>query len=183
MSEGKAAPGLVASVLRGSLGFAAVSVAAFSVWAFGGRRLGTAGLYGGVAAVFLVLSVFALHPLAGGPVRFVRSFIPAFAAYCAVWCLAYFRLGMGLGEWLASAGGCFVFALAVGLAQGRLDGLAKAFLVLFVAHSAGYFIGGLPYYAWRKSIPQVVMLGWGLVYGLGFGAGIGYAYHRLRPKA
>jgi hypothetical protein len=180
MSEAKAAPSLTASVLRGAVGFAAVGAASFAVWAFGGRHLGTAGVYGGTAAAFLVLSVLFLHPLAGGPARFARAFIPAFLAYCAVWCLFWFRMGFGLGEWLGSAVGCLAFAFTAGSLLGRFDAAARAFVVLFIAHSAGYFLGGLPYYAWRKSMPSAMMLAWGLIYGLGFGAGIGFVFWSSR---
>jgi len=182
MANGKELPGLAGSVIRGGLGFAAVGVAAFSVWAFGRGRLGTVGIYGGVAAAFLVLSVCFLHPLAASPWRFLRAFVPGFAAYCIVWCLAWFQLGFGLGEWLGSAGGCLAFALAAGAALGRLRRVPQAALVLFLAHSAGYFLGGLPYYRWREQLPVTVMLTWGLIYGLGFGAGIGYAFHAFRPR-
>src|SRR5262245_40256352 len=146
MANEKPLPGLAGSLIRGALGFAAVGVAAFSWWAFGKGRLGTAGIYGGVAAVFLVLSVFFLHPLAGSPWRFLRAFGPGFTAYCIVWCLAWFNLGAGLGEWLGSAGGCLAFALAAGAALHRWSAVPQAAVVLSLAHSAGYFLGGLPYY-------------------------------------
>jgi hypothetical protein len=170
----------VSSVLCGAIGFGVVGVAAFSVWVLGSRVLGTAGVYAGVAAVFLGLSVFLLYPLAGSPGQFVRAFVPGFLAYCVVWCLAWFKLGFGLGEWLGSAGGCLAFALVAGALVGRLPAVPRVALVLFVAHSAGYFLGGLPYYAWRTEAPVPVMLTWGLIYGFGFGAGIGYLFHAFR---
>lgn len=180
MAEAQRLPGLAASMIRGGLGFAAVGVAAFSVWVFGHGRLGTIGIYAGVAAVFLGLSVFLLHPLAGSRLRFLRAFVPGFLAYCVVWCLAWFQLGFGLGEWLGSAGGCLAFALAAGAMLNRLRAVPQVAVVLFLAHSAGYFLGGLPYYAWRTEAPVAMMLAWGFVYGLGFGAGIGYAFYAYR---
>jgi hypothetical protein len=181
MGEPKAPPGLVACLLRGSLGFGAVSVAAYSIWAFGaGRVLGEKGMYAAVAAVFVVLSGAVLHPLAGGWLRFLRSFVPGFLAYAAVWCLAWFQLKAGKGEWLGSAGGSLAFALVAGGALGAWRAVLPAALVLFLTHSAGYFLGGELYYATKKSAPILAMLGWGLLYGLGFGAGIGTAYHAFR---
>ncbi|HLY74475.1 MAG TPA: hypothetical protein VKU80_10190, partial [Planctomycetota bacterium] len=86
------APSLASSLLRGSLGFAAVGLAAFAVWAGAGKglsaRFGEGGFYAVVAAVFLGLSGLVLHPLVQGPkafVRFMRIFVPAFLAYAGVW--------------------------------------------------------------------------------------------------
>ncbi|MBV8882351.1 MAG: hypothetical protein JO332_20510, partial [Planctomycetaceae bacterium] len=59
------------SVVRGSLGFAAVSVAAYAVWAVAGkplrRHLGELGFYAVEALAFLVLSGLGLHRLVPGP--------------------------------------------------------------------------------------------------------------------
>lgn len=180
VTEAKAPPGLVGSLLRGSLGFAAVSLAAFSVWAFGGGRLlGEAGLYVATAFVFLSLSGWVLHPLAGGPFRFFRVFVPAFIAYAAAWCAAYFGLGGARGEWAGSAAGCAAFALVAGALLGAWRAVPTAAVVLFVLHSAGYFLGDALWKSLRKEAPLTSMLGWGLLYGLGFGAGIGFVFHRL----
>jgi len=187
-SPGKA-PSLAASLLRGSLGFAAVSLLAYAVWAFSGKRLsarvGEGGFYALVAAVFLGLSGLALHPLVPGPNsfrRFMKAFVPAFLAYTAVWCAAWFALRFGWGEWLGSLGGSVAFALVVGWSLGNLRPLVPAALLLFVTHSAGYFLGGPLHY---RSGPQhhvLGILGWGLLYGLGFGAGIGYAFYAFQKR-
>ena len=50
--------------------------------------------------------------------------------------------------------------------------------VLFLTHSVGYFLGGDFYYALGGTTGKLL---WGLCYGLGFGAGIGYAYRALKP--
>ena len=164
------------AILRGSLGFAAVSVAAFSVWAFaGGLFGGEPGLYTAIAVVFLAVSGLVLHPLAPEPRlrRFTLSFVPAFLAYAAVWCAAWFALRFGWGEWLGSFGGSAAFALVLGATLGNLRPTVKVALSIFVAHSAGYFLGGEIYYAMRDATGKLL---WGLLYGLGFGAGIGYAF-------
>jgi hypothetical protein len=71
------------ALLRGSLGFAGVSVAGFAVWAFAGKWLhahvGDTGLYLACAIVFIAFSGLALHPLvrgSGSLVRFYKIFIP-----------------------------------------------------------------------------------------------------------
>jgi hypothetical protein len=177
------------ALLRGSLGFAAVSVAAFSVWAFGGTWFrghgGDPAMYAAIAAVFLGLTGALLHPLVGGPrplVRFTRVFVPAFLAYAGAWCAAWFPLGFGLGEWLGSLAGSAAFALVAGALLGNLRAFPRALTGLFAGHSAGYFAGGPLFYAVRPGHAMLGMLGWGLLYGLGFGAGIGYAFFVFQKR-
>jgi len=183
-------PTLTASLVRGSLGFAAVSLGAYAVWALGGQWLSAhlkeGGFYAVVAAVFLGLSGLTLHPLIQGPnsySRFMKAFVPAFLAYTGVWCAAWFAFRFGWGEWLGSLGGCFAFALVLGGMLGNLKQACLAGLVLFVTHSAGYFLGGPLHYRSGPNLHLVGILGWGLLYGLGFGAGIGYAFHTLQRQA
>lgn len=189
---------LASSVTRGGLGFAAVSLAAFSVWAFAGQWLSAnvreAGFYAAVAIVFVALSGLVLHPLVRGPGsirRFYKAFVPAFAAYAVVWSLLWFALQSRLGEWLGSLGGSVAFAALIGRALGTLRPLAKVSAVLFLAHSVGYFMGG-DFYYWSKAPAAVELLGgisrtlgrlgWGLFYGLGFGAGLGYAFFSFQNE-
>lgn len=190
----KPRPGLLGSVLRGGLGFAAVSVAAFSIWAFGGGwfrgRGGDPAMYTAIAIAFLGGTGLFLHPLLGGPrrlVRFYLTFIPAYAAYAAAWCGAWFTLKAGFGEWLGSFAGCALFALVTVLRHGRMQSLAMIGLVLFLTHSAGYFLGG-ELFTWMNDRPEAHFstlgkLAWGLFYGLGMGAGIGYAFFAARKDA
>ena len=191
-------------VLRGSLGFAIVSLAGFSVWALAGRwfyrNTGEAGLYAATTVVFVGLSGLLLHPLLRGPgslIRFYKIFIPAFMAYAAVWCGAWFVGKMGAGEWVGSLAGSLVFTAWVGWSLGGLGSWGRAAMVMFVAHSAGYFLGGKLMY-WmigpggaamftgltKAQISLMAKLSWGLLYGLGFGAGLGYAFHvfQIAPK-
>jgi hypothetical protein len=194
---------LSSAVLRGSLGFALTSVAAFSVWAFAGRalshRLGEGGFYAVVAVVFMGVSGLLLHPLLDGSNRlgrFYAAFIPAFLGYTLAWCAAWFALGFGLGEWLGSLAGCTVFVAILGWRLGTLQGWPTAAVVLFLAHSGGYFLGGELMY-WmispagletlsslsKSQVSVLAKLGWGLLYGLGMGAGLGYACFKLRKPA
>ena len=191
-----------ASILRGALGFTIVSVAGFAVWAFGGRwihaQAGEAGLYAACAIVFVALSGLLLHPLVAAPrrlVRFYKIFIPAFLLYAAVWSACWFKWRFGLGEWLASLLGSAAFAAVLAIAFRNARSLAWAIIVLFALHSAGYFAGGW-FYKWsnaasgretlhisKSAAALVAKLGWGICYGLGFGAGIGAAFHRLQKNA
>lgn len=176
-------------MVRGSLGFAAVSVAAFAVWAVAGKWLGAhlreGGFYAVEAAVFLGLTGFLLHPLLPGPRshrRFMAAFVPAFLAYTVAWCGFWFALGFGWGEWLGSLVGCLAFALLAGGVLGHLRPLLPVTAVLFGTHSAGYFLGGLLHYRSGAEFRLPGILGWGLLYGLGFGAGIGYAFHAFQRR-
>jgi hypothetical protein len=185
-----AAPSRLGSVLRGALGFGAVSLVAYGVWAFAGkalgRRLGEGGFYAVLVAVFVGLAGLALHPLVAGPrsfLRFTRVFVPAFLAYAAVWCAFWFKLKFGLGEWLGSLGGTVAFGLVAAAILGGWRFLPVAILVLFVGHSAGYFLGAPICYSQLKTRPELGMLAWGLFYGLGFGAGIGFAFHALQQAS
>lgn len=194
---------MLGAVARGSLGFAAVSVAGFAVWAFGGRWFyrygGEAGLYAACALVFVALAGWLLHPLVRGPKRlgcFYRVFAPAFLAYAIAWSAAWFAFGFGLGEWLGSLAGSAAFALVAASLLGNRRRWLKGSGVLFVAHSAGYFLGG-QLYGWSRTpaaaeilgglsngaIVTLGQLGWGLLYGLGFGAGLGYTFFDLQAPA
>jgi hypothetical protein len=188
------------SMVRGALAFAAVSVGAFAVWAFGGiwlhRAVGEGGLYAACAAVFVLLSGFFLAPLVRGPrpmLRVYKAFMPAFLLYAVVWSACWFKLGFGNGEWLASLLGCAIF----GWVLGKMLGAKKAYLItiviLFVCHSAGYFAGGwfygmLPAKASslgldKKTTGLLAKLIWGLCFGLGFGAGIGFAFSKFQTPS
>jgi hypothetical protein len=185
------------AVLHGAIGFALVSLGGFSVWAFGGRwfyrNVGEVGLYVACAAVFIGLAGRFMSPLVDGPrpvSRFHKAFVPAFLAYAIVWSVCWFALHTGLGEWLGSLLGSVIFALVFGKMLGSTTGWVTVAMVLFVGHSAGYFLGSLFYSAKstlpfiselaRRQIALIGQLGWGLLYGLGFGAGIGFALHRFQ---
>jgi hypothetical protein len=189
-------------MLRGGVGFGGVSLAGFSVWAFGGKwlqsNLGEAGLYGVCSLVFLGSSGLLLHSLVQGPgpmLRFYKVFIPAFLAYAITWCAAWFLLRFGSGEWLGSLFGSLIFVAGLGWGFGNYRGFLKASVVLFGLHSAGYFLGGqsmrwisgtegaaLFEGASKAQISILAKLSWGLLYGLGFGAGIGYAFNILQRE-
>lgn len=179
-----------------------MSLVGFALWAFAGKwfykNVGEGGLYGASALLFLGSSGFFLHPLVHGPNsirRLYKIFVPAFFAYAGVWCAAWFALRFGPGEWLGSLFGSFAFVALTGFGFGNYRGLVRAALVMFVLHSAGYFLGGQLMY-WlvgpegremfsslsKAQLSAVAKLTWGLSYGLGFGAGIGYAFWIFQRK-
>jgi hypothetical protein len=168
-------------LLLGALGYGACSLAAYAVWAFGYRWFrqngGDALLYPAVAAVLLLLPGFVLHPLAGGRLRFLKAYVPAFLAYAGTWSAVWFLLRFAHRDWLASALGslAFVAVAAAVFRSGR--GLLRNGLLFFALHSAGYFAGEQAYFA-LPGVPG--MLAWGLLHGLGFGAGLALTFRTLR---
>ena len=187
----------LSAVLDGAWRFTLVSIGGFAVWAFGGRwfyaNVGEAGLYAVSAVTFIGLAGLLMHPLMKGPRcvrRFYGVFIPAFLAYSFVWCAFWFWLRLGAGEWLGSLAGSVAFVTLTGWRLGNLKGWLSASLVLFLTHSLGYFAGGkMMYYLTstegvqlfpalsQSQLGTFAKLSWGVSYGLGFGAGLGYVFH------
>jgi len=179
-------PTLAQSLVHGGVGFGFVSVVVFAVWAFAGRRLsenlGEAGFYSVCALVFIGLAGFDLRRLVIGPDalgRFYGLFAAGFGAYAVSWCLAWFLVRGKAGEWIGSLAGSVVLALVFTTAFAATGNLLRVGLVLFLAHSAGYFLGGFIYASFGGT-PGMLL--WGAAYGLEFGAGLGYTlYHCQEP--
>ena len=141
-------------------------------------------MYAGCTLVFVLGTGLLLHRLISGERsygRFNKMFFPAFVAYALVWSVAWFKLGFGKGEWIGSALGCAVFVSVLALFFGQWQGWLSAWLVLFLCHSAGYFIGGEFYYPSDHGAAHKLL--WGLLYGLGFGAGFGFAFWKLQSAS
>lgn len=188
----------------GAVAFTVVSLAGYSVWAFAGRwfyaNVGELGLYAVIALVFVALAGLLMYPLLVGPrrlVRFYSLFVPGFLAYAVVWCVAWFALRFGAGEWIGSLAGSVVFAVFVSWRLGRTSAAIGSAPILFVCHSAGYFAGGM-LMGWlmgpsgteffsgltQSQLSALAKLSWGLPYGLGFGAGLGAVFALAqRPAA
>lgn len=184
---------LLRTTLHGSLGFAAVSLAAYSIWAFVPRTVGgEKGMYALIALVYLGGAGLAMSGLLQGENRlrrFYRMFLPAFFGYALLWSVAWFLIkeppgSWRLREWIGAAAGTLFFSWVCWNSLKKPAGFGIAALVLFALHTLGYFVGGKWMYGllgsgiegWTK--PQVAIvakLGWGLFHGLGFGAGIGFA--------
>jgi hypothetical protein len=170
-------PSLRRSILTGSVGFCLASLAVFATVAFAERwmyaRLGLAGAYAVWTALFILLGGAALRPLFVGPGRTGRFFLVfalAFFAYAAGWIGAYFSLRNAAGEWVGSLVGSFLMGLVFAAGFGAARLAPRLCAVLFVANSAGYFVGSLLNNAVGG---KAGMLLWGGVYGLCLGAGLG----------
>ena len=175
------------AVLRGGIGFCLVSLAVFATVAFGERwmyrRLGELGAYIAWTLAFILLGGAVLGSLVvEGRWRLPKFYLLwglAFFAYAAGWVCAYFMLRGAAGEWIGSLLGSLLMTVvfALGFSAARL--IPKLSALLFIANSAGYFLG--------STINDQLggrpgMLLWGIIYGLFLGAGIGAVLGLLQNK-
>jgi len=196
-------PPLGGSALRGMIGFTLVSFGGFAPWVLAGRwfyrHTGEAGLYAVCAVVFVGLSGLVLHRLIIGPgslIRFYKLFSLAFVSYAIAWTIGWMTFRGGAGGIAGLLAGTAVMGaiLAHGFAA---RGVAwKIIAVLFVANAIGYFAGEWAYNAvlalkegnalgivLDRSVRTIFSkAAWGLFYGLGFGAGIGCAFHLCQTE-
>lgn len=177
MVETKVIPSLTRSIATGALGFSAASLCVFATVAFAERwmyvNLGLYGAYLAWTILFIVLGGAVLGSLVVGRwslPKFYLLFALAFFAYAVGWVAAYFSSPGTAGEWIGSLVGSLLMALVFAIAFDSLPSLLKLFALLFVANSAGYFLGSAlnNYFGGREG-----MLLWGAAYGLFLGAGIG----------
>src|SRR5688572_16354209 len=115
-------------------------------------------MYAAVAAVFVILTGFALHRLAPSPARFAKAFIPAFVAYAAVWSAIYLRFK---GDYLATAAAVAAFAAVLAAVLGGGRAWLQVWLVATAAHVAGYWLGGIVCYGVFDH-DRLGMLAWGV---------------------
>jgi hypothetical protein len=165
----------------GSLRFGLASLLVYATVAFGERwmyrHFGLLGSYGVWTLLFIGFGGLALKPLVVQPRAkraFWRWFSLAFIAYAAGWMASYFTLRGAAGEWLGSLVGSATLGLVLAVVFGARNRYARISLELFVAHSAGYFLGEWLHHSLHGKIG---MLLWGVCYGLGFGLGLARALY------
>ena len=171
------------SVRLGTIGFFVASLIVFGTVAFGERwmyrNLGAYGSYTGWTVLFILTGAAALKPLRFPNVSraaFYVTFGVAFLLYAVGWSAAYFLLGGGavlfggLSEWAASLAGSILMGLTIAIGLGAVSVAPRLIAILFVANSAGYFLGGAVFY---KMHSRTGMVAWGAIFGLFLGAGLG----------
>jgi hypothetical protein len=170
-------PSLGRSLLIGSFGFCFASLCVFATVAFAERwmyrSLGLSGAYAVWTVLFIFLGGALLSPLVIGPGRLWRFqlvFGTAFLLYAVGWVASYFTMRGVTGEWVGSLIGSILMALVIAQAFGVMKTFFAQAASLFIANSAGYFLGDLLNNSIRE---RTGMLLWGLLYGLCLGAGLG----------
>jgi hypothetical protein len=170
-------PSLRRSLLIGSFGFCFASLCVFATvaiaerWMY--RNLGLSGAYVAWTVLFIFLGGALLSPLVIGPDRLWRFqivFGMAFLLYAVGWVASYFTLRGIAGEWAGSLLGSILMALVIALAFGVMKTFFAQTASLFIANSAGYFLGDLLNNSIRG---KTGMLLWGIIYGFCLGAGLG----------
>jgi hypothetical protein len=201
-------PTLVESILRGTVGFTLLSLAGFAPWVLAGRwfyrTVGEIGLYITCAVAFIGFSGPLLHRLIIGPgslSRCYKLFSLAFIAYAVVWTIAWMTMARPAGPVTAGVVGAIAGIAVMGavLALGfkSPEAMLKVIVALFVGNLIGYFVGEWAYNGInalkegnatgfileRQTRSILSKTAWGLCYGLGFGAGIGFAFYACQAKA
>jgi hypothetical protein len=176
------------ALLTGTAGFTIASLAAFGFWAFAGpgmyRTVGEGGLYAVCALLFIIVGALLLRPLTALPLsRFAFLYAAAFAGYAVCWCAAWFLIKGRAGEWTGSLTGCVAFCMIVAAVLATWRSLPKMVVILFAGNAAGYFLGSHVYYLLRHEYSLLSKLAWGLFYGLGMGAALGYVFHVAGTKS
>ena len=197
-------PTIRQSLFISGLGFGLVGLVAFAVWAVGGKAItpavGEPGLYALCAMVFIGLAGMVFGQLVigpGGAPRIYGLFTLAFTVYSVVWSAAWFGLR---GTLAAEIGGALLGSAAMAgvmawgfAARGEFLRVAS---VLILLNAAGYFLGEV-WWRWlpgeggaqllgemfnRPQRRMLAMLGWGVIFGGFFGAGVGYAIYYCQHK-
>lgn len=145
-------------------------------------RLGWLGAYVAWTVLFILLGGGALTPLIVKPVRipkFYAIFSAAFFAYAVGWVGLYYALRDGDGEWLGSLAGSILMSIVIAAGFKVIRSAPLFSVVLFVANSAGYFVGS---FLNNRVRGAAGMLLWGAAFGLALGAGLGAVFHLAQRR-
>lgn len=182
-------PTLSSSILRGMLGFTIVSIAGFLPWPIIDRWLPAwreTQLYISCTVIFIGLSGICLHRLIIGPgslSRFYKLFSLSFIAYAIGWIALWMLFRDQAGTIAGGLAGTAAMGAILSLAFGAPRAMPAVIVALFVLNTLGYFVGER--IALKLIIDHrfVAVILWALFYGLGFGAGLGVAFHSCQSQA
>lgn len=166
------------SMVYAALGFAVVSVIAFSIWTlFKESR----GMYAAIAVVYIALAGLVLSRLVAGQgavPRFAGLFALAFLLYAFGWCAFWFGLrGRHAADLWGAIVGLAAMTWLIQHAFGQTTGFLTGFLVLLGFYSLGYYAGGALHAKVHGTVGKLL---WGAAYGFGFGTGLGFLLARCQ---
>jgi hypothetical protein len=182
-------PSLASSVTRGIIGFTILSLLGFLPWPIMDRWFShptEIGLYVACTAIFIGLSGPCLHRLIIGPgslSRFYQLFALAFIAYAILWVASWMGLRGNAGELAGLLCGTAAMGLILAFAFGVPTAAPKVIFVLFILNGIGYYAGGKIEGKLGVDHRLSAMFLWGACYGIGFGAGLGAAFHFCQERA
>jgi hypothetical protein len=176
-------PTLAASLARGVVGFTVLSVAGFLPWPIMDHwfpSLREMHLYLACTAIFIGLSGPCLHRLILGPgslSRFYKLFAIAFIAYAVVWVACWMAWRGDAGSLAGLLGGTAAMGLILAVAFDSPRALPAVIGALFLLNSAGYYAGNWIGGKLMVDHRLAEIFAWAACYGIGFGAGLGAAFH------
>jgi len=182
-------PSLGASVLRGIVGFTVVSIAGFLPWPIFDhwfRSLREMHLYVTCTAIFIGLSGICLHRLIVGPgslARFYKLFSLAFLFYVVTWVALWVAWRDESGVIAGLLGGTAIMGAIFSFAFRALGAMPKVIAALFILNTLGYYVGERIEGKLIIDHSILAVLLWALCYGIGFGAGLGAAFHFCQQQA
>ncbi len=161
------------------LRFSIVGLAGFAPWVFGaGRFNSTTSLYLACALPFFALGGLALYPDVRARLSLGKSYLLFFAAFFAFatgWCLIYLTLHGKHGEVFGALLGTTALCLVMRSTFRKKGNFPEALGVAFTLFTIGYFIGDWLFYVVIPSSHAAWgQLAWGICFGFGFGAGLGW---------
>ena len=143
-------------------------------------------LYVACTAIFIGLSGPCLHRLILGPgslARFYQLFAIAFIAYAVVWVGFWMAWRGDAGSLAGLFGGTAVMGVILALAFDAWRTLPAVIAALFLLNTAGYYAGG--WIGGKLTVDHRLaeIFVWAICYGIGFGAGLGAAFHFCQAHA
>ena len=106
-----------------------------------------------------------------------------FIAYAVLWVGFWMTLRGTVGEVTGLLGGTVAMGAILAFAFDAPRAAPKIILALFILNALGYYAGGKIEGKLAVEHRLLAMLLWGACYGIGFGAGLGAAFHLCQQRA
>ncbi|WP_372366926.1 hypothetical protein [Candidatus Uabimicrobium sp. HlEnr_7] len=177
---------LLFSIISGAVAFTIASLLVFATVAFAERQLyqtlGMLGAYVFWVILFIGSGAILLHRLVRRVMslqRFATVYAISFSLYSTAWITSYFFMRSNTGEWVGSATGSLSLSITLAIAFHMPQKIVSWSLFFFITHSLGYFSGSYIFEILHNSKGMIL---WGITYGLGTGAGLGFILYDVKEK-